>query len=93
MADNRYQIKEIEYLANQQPSADLFWEVYEHITSTLQRDLARGQHRSPTQPASRLSRWIDAEISGHHGDALAYAGAKHPKQMAEQGRRVVVGSM
>ena len=37
MADNRYRIKEIEHLVNQQPSADLFWEVYEHITSALQR--------------------------------------------------------
>ena len=37
MADNRYRIKEIEHLVNQQPSAKLFWEVYEHITGTLQR--------------------------------------------------------
>lgn len=37
MADNRYRIGEIEHLVNQQPSADLFWEVYGHITDALRR--------------------------------------------------------
>lgn len=49
MADNRYRIPEIERLVNQQPSADLFWEVYEHITRTLQRTSRDGVGTPGTQ--------------------------------------------
>ena len=48
MAANRYRIKEIERLSNQQPSADLFWEVYGHITSALQRTSREGVGTSGT---------------------------------------------
>lgn len=48
MADNRYRIKEIERLVNQQPSADLFWEVYGHITDALRRTSREGVGTSGT---------------------------------------------
>lgn len=37
MADNRYRIGDVKRLVDQQPSAELFWEVYRHITTALQR--------------------------------------------------------